>query len=373
MNYTTNLLSLKDSVENNGLTIDDIKTFINLPKIMDDLENLHLFLINEILAIHKKEESCVNNHLCKTFLNAEHALDKGEDAKSGGKIYFFNNITSTYYIFGDIHGDSYSIIEFLKTLNFIDKVQRDENLKIIFLGDYIDRGHCVFKALELILVLKYLFPHNIFLLRGNHDGGTIISEKEYKLCVGRNSGTTDEDYFVASLFNRLTALDKPLTLFESYLTLFESLCTLALIKNGDDVVLCVHGGIPRAKNSSYEHLNLLGDLYDESITDHIGRTILHNMLWSDPSEDTTLQRDGGRFYFYNYEFENFLNRFSMSMVIRGHQAFDEGYKEFFNGKLLSIFSSGSSSSKNKETAYPSLSPCVVELHHGENSIIRLQN
>ncbi len=294
-----------------------------------------------------------------------------EDGKIGGKIYFLNNDNYINYIFGDLHSDRTSLVEFLKVISFVDRIQNDEKIRLIFLGDYIDRGKSAFKTLELILILKYLFPSSIFLLRGNHDGGTLISENEYKLCVGRNDNTTDDDYFVASLFNTLIELNKPLTLLKEYLKFFNNLCHIAFIKNDNEIVMCVHGGIPRPKSEAYEHLNNISDLYNEKIVDDLSGSIIHNMLWSDPAEDTNLYRSTRRFYFYKPHFDAFINKFYISKVVRGHQAFNEGYKKFFDGKLISIFSSGKSVNTNPDTAYDDIVPCVLMLHNGDQKIIRL--
>lgn len=371
MNYITKIKNLKNLYNKNQLSNDDLINFISINKSFDDIEKLHVFLINQINKIHKSEISKINTKLCKNSSDAKKCLDKCEDGKIGGKIYFFSDENKVNYVFGDIHSDCQTVMEFLKVIDFVFKVQNDKNLRLIFLGDYIDRGKAGFKALELILVLKFLFRDNVFLLRGNHDGGTIISENEYKLCVGRNENTTDNDYFVASLFNKLKELNKPLDFLDKYLNFFYSLCHLAFIKNGEETVLCVHGGIPRPRNDNYEHLNKLSDLYDEKIIDDLKGSVIHNMLWSDPAEDTSLIRNTRRFYFYRTHFDNFINRFDIDKIIRGHQAFDEGYKEFFDRRLISIFSSGKCKTKNEETAYKYVLPCILMLHNGNLKIIRL--
>lgn len=371
MDYINKIKNLKILNSQNSLDINEIINFISLDKPFDDLEKLHLFLLSEIKKLHGNEISIVNTRNCEVSSNALECLEKCEDTKIGGKIYFLNNVLATNYVFGDIHSDSISLIEFLKRISFLEKVQNGQNIRLVFLGDYVDRGKAAIKTLELILILKYIFSSNIFLLRGNHDGGTIISENEYKLCVGRNENTTDDDYFVASLFNSLKKLNKPLTLLEEYLNFFNNLCHLALIKNGDDVVLCVHGGIPRPTSDNYNHINTISDLWNDGIVDSLDGSVIHNMLWSDPTEDISLQRSTRRFYFYKTHFDNFTDKFSISNIIRGHQAFDEGYMKFFNDRLISIFSSGEINENNNETAYKDIIPCILKLHSGKKEIIRL--
>lgn len=369
MNYRYEIKNLKENIK----SLDDIVRFINIKKGFEDIALIHSFLIVNLICLHKGEESLKNNKLFSSTCNVKKSLNSIEDKKRSNGIYTFNNDNSCYYIFGDIHSDSISIIKFLEKINFVDRTLNNEDVRLIFLGDYIDRGHASFKTIELVLLLKYIFPTNIFLIRGNHDGGTLLSEDEYKLCVGRNDGTTDDDYFTALTFNKLKEMNMPLTLLENYHKFFNSLCTMAFIKNGDDAVMCVHGGIPRPQNVKYDFIKKLNDLCDENIFDSIGRTIVHNTLWSDPCESLDIVRpEGGRFYFYEHEFNEFLKKFSVSKIIRGHEAFHEGYKEFFQGRLISIFSSGHIPNlENKETAYKEIEPCILKLNNGMYDIVRL--
>lgn len=369
MDYRCKIKSLKDEMKSLG----DLVNFINIEKSLEEISLCHRFLIENVITLHKEEESNKNNELFSSTCDISEGLMSGQDKKRGGGIYIFNDKNAVYYVFGDIHSDSLSVTKFLEKIKFVDRALKGEKICLIFLGDYVDRGRGPFKTIECMLLLKYIFPKNIFLIRGNHDGGMLISEDEYKLCVGRNDGTTDEDYFTALTFNELKAKRMSLGLLEDYHKFFNSLCTVAFVKNEDDVVMCVHGGFPRPQNHRYDFIEKLSDLSDETILDSIGRTIVHNMLWSDPAENLDMKRpDGGRFYFYEHEFHEFLKKFSVSKVIRSHEAFSEGYKEFFQGRLISIFSSGDVPTlENKETAYKGTKSCILKLENGEYNVIRL--
>lgn len=368
MEYRHKIEDLKKNLK----SLEDLVDFINAEKNLEDISLTHRFLIENVICLHKNEESEEENNLLSSTCDIREILEKAQDKKRSRGIYTFNNEKSFYYIFGDIHSDSLSVIKFLDKISFIKRALNDDKICIIFLGDYVDRGRAPFKTIELMLLLKYIFPKNVFLLRGNHDGGTLISNDEYKLCVGRNEGTTDDDYFTALIFNKLKKMNMQLVLLEDYHRFFKSLCTIAFVKNGEDIVMCVHGGIPRPQNDKYDYIGKLNDLCDESIVDSIGRTIVHNTLWSDPAENLDMIREGGRFYFYEHQFNEFLKKFSVSKIIRGHEVFCGGYKKFFNGRLISIFSSGDIPNlENNETAYKGIESCILELNSGKYNVVRL--
>lgn len=328
---------------------------------LSNLCNVHEYLIGEIIKIHTTENSHKNETLLSEHINLNNIKEELEPCKRAHGIYLFKGYKEDYFIAGDIHSDSCSLKAVLKTSDFFSKIINNENFKLIFLGDYVDRGMSHLKAIEIILLLKYLFPNHIFLLRGNHDGGK-IEENCPSLCVGRNKGTTDRDYFVADLFN-LSKLNKSfkLSTLEDYLKFFYSLCTVAFIIQEHSNTMLVHGGIPRPKdngyNKYYEYIDTISTLTNEELKDHLNRSIVHNMLWSDPCDEIPESYvDRARFYFTRLHFDEFMNKIGCHRLIRGHEAESDGYKNFFDESLTTIFSAGiitdsDGNNINKESAY----------------------
>ena len=73
-------------------------------------------------------------------------------------------ITGKVTIFGDVHGQYYDLYKiFNKHADF------QPNSKILFLGDYVDRGEYGMEIVLFLCALKIRYPNNIFLLRGNHE------------------------------------------------------------------------------------------------------------------------------------------------------------------------------------------------------------
>lgn len=67
------------------------------------------------------------------------------------------------FAIGDIHGC------FDKLKELMDKIDIDmENDRLLFIGDYIDRGSQSFEVVEYLIDLKERYPKTVF-LRGNHE------------------------------------------------------------------------------------------------------------------------------------------------------------------------------------------------------------
>jgi len=90
---------------------------------------------------------------------------------------------------GDIHG------QFFDLLNLLDEAgepgKQDSDI-YLFLGDYVDRGSFSCEVIFLILVLKINFPDKVFLLRGNHECGSITGHFGFKQECKQKYGVNGE-------------------------------------------------------------------------------------------------------------------------------------------------------------------------------------
>jgi hypothetical protein len=82
---------------------------------------------------------------------------------------------------GDLHGDAYSLAKMLEKLQDDDKLNEcfelAENIELVFLGDYVDRGPDSWAVLNMLIVLKLNNMDRVHLIRGNHeDTGMIFRE-----------------------------------------------------------------------------------------------------------------------------------------------------------------------------------------------------
>ena len=200
--------------------------------------------------------------------------------------------TEPVMLIGDIHGD-------LQALEFILGMRERINCKnILFLGDYVDRGLQGIEVLLRLFQLKIKDPEYIFLLRGNHES------VDMNLYYG---------FFEEIGYDRNFLLRVSLT--------YEKMPVAAVLS---EHTFCVHGGI----NGT------------ESI-DTIRKEEAFPYLWNDPSKHpglTDSTRGSTVKEFGPDIVDGFLKTNNLKRIVRGHTALETGYKWWFDGKLLSLFS-----------------------------------
>jgi len=64
---------------------------------------------------------------------------------------------------GDTHGD-------FEATKIVGKRYLGDDRRLVFLGDYVDRGKNSEANINYLLCLKVAYPDNLFLLQGNHEG-----------------------------------------------------------------------------------------------------------------------------------------------------------------------------------------------------------
>ena len=181
----------------------------------------------------------------------------------------------------------------------------------LFLGDYVDRGKQSIETISLLMAYKIKNPVNFFLLRGNHECGSI----------NRIYGFFDE---CKRRYN--------VKLWKNFVDLFNCLPIAASI---DDKIFIVHGGLsPELK--LVENLNKI-----MRPTDVPEEGLICDLLWSDPEDNTTGwgENDRGVSCTFNEKvLKNFLEKNDLDLLCRAHQVVEEGYEFFGNRQLVTVFS-----------------------------------
>ena len=130
-------------------------------------------------------------------------------------------------IVGDIHGQFYDLVAMLRKLKGRNP---DPNQKILFLGDYVDRGNYGPEVAAYLFCLKLKYPNDIFLLRGNHESRDMAEAFNFRQQV-------------LMLYDEET--------YEEYMETFDML-PIASVVNG--LYLSMHGGISH-RLTSVEAIN----------------------------------------------------------------------------------------------------------------------
>lgn len=214
---------------------------------------------------------------------------------------------------GDTHGD----LEASKGI--VKEFLANEKTILIFLGDYVDRGAYQLENILFLFSLKRDYPGRVILLRGNHE------EEEMNKSYG----------FHEILYTKY--MGKSDEIFQQFQQTFAQLPLCVLTWNQ---VLGVHGGIPISLEKSVISLKDIEQLKRGATHLEQFDPITAQLLWNDPNEmpGANPSPRGIGFYFGPDKFNEFISFNKINLVIRSHEVFQNGYKTFFENKLISIFS-----------------------------------
>ncbi|XP_074566466.1 serine/threonine-protein phosphatase BSL2 homolog [Curcuma longa] len=222
-------------------------------------------------------------------------------------------------IFGDLHGQFGDLMRLFDEYGAPSTAGDIAYIDYLFLGDYVDRGQHSLETITLLLALKVEHPHNVHLIRGNHEAADINALFGFRIeCIER-MGERD-GIWAWHRFNRL----------------FNWLPLAALIEKK---IICMHGGIGRSIN----HLEQIENL-QRPIAMEAGSVVLMDLLWSDPTENDSVEglrpnaRGPGLVTFGPDRVLEFCNNNDLQLIIRAHECVMDGFERFAQGHLITLFS-----------------------------------
>lgn len=238
------------------------------------------------------------------------------------------DLPESLVIIGDLHGDIFTLAKILNRIDSNSFLANPRN-KLVFLGDYVDRGRHSIDVIFTLLDLKSRYPNSIILMRGNHEAWiqfpfashTLRSEMEKEVVDG------------AKLYTKLTSI-------------FD-LLTLATIVR--ERVLLVHGGVPRI-TFGCDSKQVLAHAQTD-------KRILEEILWNDPRDlGSDLQWEKSRRSF-GYHFGEsvsaaWLSTLGAKVMIRSHEPC-QGFKISHHDKVITLFSC--------QESYPSFKPAYIQV------------
>jgi predicted phosphodiesterase len=195
---------------------------------------------------------------------------------------------------GDTHGDLEASQEVIQ--EYLKKPYR-----IVFLGDYVDRGDDSEENLQYLLGLKSEHPEEIFFLSGNHEGFMV------------------KQFHPSSFWSSISSEER-----EGYGLLFSKFPLAATTQNG---IIAVHGALPDLK--SLDEIGRI-ELGDES---------WDRLVWGDFAEEEVefLGDLWGRPQFGRPYFERMMERYQKQLLVRSHQP--HAPLRMFNKRCITIFTS----------------------------------
>jgi predicted MPP superfamily phosphohydrolase len=197
---------------------------------------------------------------------------------------------------GDTHGDLEA------TERIIRRYLKPKN-KLVFLGDYVDRGPASLENINLLLEQKTRHPDALYLLMGNHEGYALGS------------------FHPADFWE---ALDTELR--QRY---GEVLCTLPLAVSTANGVIALHGALPDV--SRLEDINRIRP----------GSAEWHQITWGDWQErrgkSLGLDPYTGRPQFGRGWFNEIMSRLGKNVLMRSHQP--DAPPTMYGKRCLTVFTS----------------------------------
>ncbi|CRG83974.1 hypothetical protein PISL3812_01327 [Talaromyces islandicus] len=298
-------------------------------------------------------------------------------------------------ICGDIHGQFHDLMELFRVGGDVP----DTNY--LFMGDFVDRGFYSLESFLLLLCLKVRYPDRITLIRGNHESRQITTVYGfYDECI-RKYGSANVWRYCCEVFDYLAlgalvlgaSSELEATSRSEEVQMDAELETEVLNSKGEvtsmsyrpryrsssdasndardispprdisaapgetpsrpgpagtgasghssgslgsstGAVLCVHGGLSPLVDT-VDKIRLI-DRKQE--VPHEGP--MCDLLWSDPDEieGWGLSPRGAGFLFGGDIVKHFNHKNDLSLIARAHQLVMEGYKEMFDGGIVTVWS-----------------------------------
>ena len=256
-------------------------------------------------------------------------------------------------VIGDIHCDYYSLSAILLKLS-VAKYDYFGKAYFVFLGDYLDRGACLFEPLLLLKDLKEILGDRMIMLKGNHESISYDADKQtLKAYVRPNDSCECLKQYCSDAPEFLKA-------FSEY---YRKLPTYVYLKTQEKNILLTHASIPRDI--------FLNDFNFDEADGHIRfepavqenerlrkrKSILKDMVWGDPKDYDEKMQIEGRFEFGRKQFERFYAHNHIDLILRSHEEASLGYKAFFSNRVFTVFSTGGD--RNPQTGYPEAEPAFA--------------
>lgn len=263
---------------------------------------------------------------------------------SGGfvEIHELDNLA----IISDLHGDLKSFDHMIKAIRPEEFFSGPGN-RIVFLGDYVDRGSDSLGVLYSVCQLKNAHPDSVVLMRGNHEAPSEFPFSSHDLpfrIVDRFGESEGEE------------------IYNSLLKMFRGLTVATIVTNR---LLLVHGGLPTEDAVIRNYRNALATAQES----HTSNRVLEELLWNDPRRLDDFpywqmsHRGLGR-YFGEPITRKWLQASGVRAIIRGHEPC-QGFRIDHDGGVITLFSC--------QEAYPAFKAAYLVVKREKLDIVESAN
>jgi len=214
--------------------------------------------------------------------------------------------------------------------------------RLLFLGDFVDRGFASLEVVLYVLALKAIKPATVHLLRGNHELPII-----------------NQGYGFLTQCQRLFGGEAGREVWAHVNRVFDFMPLAAIL---DEKIFCAHGGFPRVGSDGWEdRMPILQrkalwaairdspsqwDVLQEEKNARF-KEIFDDLLWADPApEEVDLDENGfgpsvrGISVSYGTAaVDTFLEATGCSVILRAHEVQARGFNVCKGGRVITIFTS----------------------------------
>jgi hypothetical protein len=245
-------------------------------------------------------------------------------------------------IIGDLHGDSDSLFEILCEINYRQFLSNRLN-KLVFLGDYVDRGTDSVSIVYAVCYLKSEYPDSVILMRGNHEAPAEFpfSPHNFPYDLEKRYGNHWRE------------------IYRGILSVFKKLTIATLVKQK---LLLVHGGLPTEQGLTSNFRESIAYAHETQARN----SVLEEILWNDPrlipgNKDHERSSRGLGKYFGPAITRNWLQATDTKAIIRGHEPC-QGFKLDHDNMIMTLFSC--------RDVYPNSSAAYLELDGAAIDVIK---
>jgi protein phosphatase len=278
---------------------------------------------SEITNLFRKSFTNNKNRMNRIIDAANAKIEEERKQVNGGNITL--KAEGKLIIVGDLHGDLSSLHDLLLKTKFMKRAAQKENIKLVLLGDYGDRGKHSPEVYFVILTLKQMFPDRILLLRGNHEGLPLLTFSPHDMPLQLEQKYNDD---WKEVYSRILAL-------------FSNLPHSITVEGK---YLLLHGGAP-SEISSAADIAFADKLFPMT-------TYFEDILWSDPRDGIDGVQPSPRGFgklFGEDVTSRILALTGTKSLIRSHEPC-EGVMVNHSGKVLTVFSRNGPPYDNKARA-----------------------